>query len=147
MRSNYDLLNKDSRCSQHEFKPTQSNIIERERESPVRRLKKKYGDNLLNIYDKETIVSKSLTSKSAASKSNCREKVQVIDESIIINHEIEDKFRPLNGKVVNRDSFRMFQAREEGTNILVSIKEIPIDRIERINQELSVYREIEDHAV
>lgn len=41
----------------------------------------------------------------------------------------------------------MFQAKEEGTNILVSIKEIPIDRIERINQELSVYREIEDHGV
>lgn len=52
VRSNYDLLNKDSRISQHEFKPTQSNIIERDRESPVRRLKKKYGDNLLNIYDK-----------------------------------------------------------------------------------------------
>lgn len=54
----------------------------------MRRLKKKYGDNLLNIYDKETIVSKSLTSKSAASKSNCHEKIHIIDESIIINHEI-----------------------------------------------------------
>jgi hypothetical protein len=138
VRSNYDLLNKDSRLSQQDFKPTQSNIIERDRESPVRRLKKKYGDNLLNIYDKETIVSKSITSKS----NHEREKIHIIDESIIIRHEIEDKFKPLNGKIISKQYFKMFLALEEQANMLVSIKEIPIDRIERINEELSVYREI-----
>jgi hypothetical protein len=62
VRSNYDLLCVDA--ATQDFKPTQSNILERDCDSPVRRLKKKYGENLLNIYDKETIFSKSFTSKS-----------------------------------------------------------------------------------
>jgi hypothetical protein len=93
VRSNYDLLCQD--ILPHEFKPTQSNIIERDCDSPVRRLKKKYGENLLNIYDKDTIVSKSITSKS-----NQGEKVQIIDESIIIRHSIEDRFQPIPGRII-----------------------------------------------
>jgi hypothetical protein len=62
VRSNYDLLATDALLHQ-DFKPTQSNIIERKGESP-RRENKKYGDNMMNIYDQETIVSKSIGSKS-----------------------------------------------------------------------------------
>ena len=60
MKSNNDLLHKHS---PQDFKPSLSNIIDRE-DSPVKRLKKRYGENLLNPYDKETIVSKSFVSKS-----------------------------------------------------------------------------------
>jgi hypothetical protein len=49
VRSNYDLLTTDALLHQ-DFKPTQSNIIERKGESP-RRENKKYGDNIMNIYD------------------------------------------------------------------------------------------------
>jgi hypothetical protein len=41
VRSNYDLLCVDT--LPQEFKPTQSNILERDCDSPLRRLKKKYG--------------------------------------------------------------------------------------------------------
>jgi hypothetical protein len=37
----------------------------------------------------------------------------------------------------------MFLALEKGASLLVSIKEIPLERMERITEELSVYREIE----
>jgi hypothetical protein len=89
VRSNYDLLCVDS--NSQEFKPTQSNILERDCDSPLRRLKKKHCQNLLNIYDKDTIVSKSI-----GSKSNQGEKVHIIDESIIIRHSVEDRFKPLS---------------------------------------------------
>lgn len=41
----------------------------------------------------------------------------------------------------------MFLAVEEHTNLLVSIKEISLDRIEKINQELAIYREIDEHSI
>jgi predicted RNA-binding protein with RPS1 domain len=37
----------------------------------------------------------------------------------------------------------MFLAVEEGASLLVSIKEIPLEWMERINEELSVYRNVE----
>jgi predicted RNA-binding protein with RPS1 domain len=37
----------------------------------------------------------------------------------------------------------MFLALEKGASLLVSIKEIPLERVERINEELSVYREVD----
>lgn len=140
VRSNYDLLCQDA--LPQEFKPTQSNIIERDCDSPVRRLKKKYGENLLNIYDKETIVSKSF-----ASKSNHGEKIHIIDESIIIRHSIEDRFQPISGRIIAKEHYRMFLAIEEQANMVVSIKEVTADRLHGLSQELAVYREIEDKAI
>jgi hypothetical protein len=81
-RSNLDLIKLGN---QEDFKPTQSNILERQ-DSPVRRLKNKYGGSLLNIYDKETIVSKSNTSRSLLGV----EVVEIIDESIIIRRDLSD---------------------------------------------------------
>lgn len=137
VRSNYDLLCVEAQ----EFKPTQSNILERECDSPVRRLKKKYGENLLNIYDKETIVSKSITSKS-----NRGEKTPVIDESIIIRHSVEDRFRPV-GRASAREHYRMFLAVEEEVGVAVAIKEVTADRMHGLSRELAVYREIEERAI
>lgn len=102
VRSNYDLLQE---APPGEFKPTQSNIIERDCDSPVRRLRKKYGDNLLNIYDKDTIVSKSI-----ASRSNQGDRNPIIDESIIIRHSVEDRFRPLPNRILSKPHYRMFLA-------------------------------------
>jgi hypothetical protein len=63
------------------FKPTKSDILERDCPSPtLTRLKNFYGHNLLNFYDQETIVSKSFVSRSNESK----EKKHIIDESIIL---------------------------------------------------------------
>lgn len=79
-KSNLDLIHL---ANQEEFNPTQSNIIERQ-DSPLRRLKNKYAGSLLNIYDKETIVSKSNTSKSLLGT----EVKEIIDESIIIRRDL-----------------------------------------------------------
>lgn len=81
------------------------------------RLKRKYGENILSPYDKETIVSKSFASY--------REYNHVIDESSLIEHEINDKFTPIGNKI-NKSEFKVFLAVEEGTRMLVTVKEIPM---------------------
>lgn len=133
VRSNYDLMQEGSEA---DFKSTQSNIIDRDCDSPVRRLKKKYGDNLLNIYDKDTIVSKSI-----ASKSNQGEKRSpVIDESIIIRHSVEERFMKLPSRVLSKSNYHISLAVDEQTGMLVSLKEVSADRMNSLTQELSVYR-------
>lgn len=133
VKSNGDLLERDDLS---DFTHTQSNYMEREVESPVKKLKKRYGESLLHPYDKETIVSNSFTSRS-------QDGTPIVDESVIIEHEIESKFRPVKGKEVKGPEFRMFLAVESIAQLLVTIKEFPISSIHRINQELSVYREVE----
>jgi len=48
---------------------------------------------------------------------------------------------------MNREFFRIFLAIENATCLLVSIKELPINRIDYINRELRLYREIESTDV
>ena len=62
VKSNYDLLIGGSQVSESDLRPTYSGIMESKCESPVSRLKRKYGANMLSPYDKETIVSKSFAS-------------------------------------------------------------------------------------
>jgi hypothetical protein len=116
VKSNNDLLYKHSRMDSQDFKPTLSNVIEREAESPVKRLQKRYGQNLLHPYDKETIVSKSFTSRQS-----CRGK-PIIDESLIIEHEITTKFQPLGRSAVSKPFYRLLLARETSTGMLVATK-------------------------
>lgn len=104
VKSNNDLLSKEDISD--DFKQNQSNIIEGSADSPVKKLKKRYGSNLLHPYDKDTIISKSFYSKSQED-SNLRE---IIDESIIIEHEIDNKFTPIKGKEINKPEYRMFLA-------------------------------------
>ena len=62
VQSNYDLLSESSQLSESELKPTYSGMLEPKYQSPVDRLKRKYGDNMLSPYDKETIISRSFVS-------------------------------------------------------------------------------------
>ena len=62
VQSNYDLLMSGSQLSESEVRPTYSGILDK-CESPVRRLKRKYGENMLSPYDKETIESRSFVSQ------------------------------------------------------------------------------------
>lgn len=70
----------------------------------------------------------------------------IIDESIIIRHSIEDRFRPLS-RVTVKDHYRMFIAIEEQIGMTVVIKEVTGDRVDGLSQELSVYREMEERGV
>lgn len=65
----------------------------------------------------------------------------IIDESIIIRHSVEDRFRPLS-RVTVKDHYRMFTAIEEQIGMAVAIKEVTGDRVNGLSQELAVYREM-----
>lgn len=79
VKSNYDLFQNDE-CE--DLIEVHSIIIGRGRDSPVQKLKKRYGDSLLHPNDKDTIESKSFISRSHnGSRIN-----EIIDESYIIEH-------------------------------------------------------------
>lgn len=78
VKSNYDLFRRGE--EEEDISQVHSIIIGQGRDSPVQKLKKRFGDNLLHPYDRETIESKSFISRSHnESKAN-----HVIDESYII---------------------------------------------------------------
>jgi hypothetical protein len=90
-RSNSDLHDLSAIS---DIKHNQSNILEREVDSPVKKLKKRYGESLIHPYDKDTLVSKSFCSKSR--DPSCYK--EIIDESFLIEHEIKSNFIPLKGR-------------------------------------------------
>ena len=140
VQSNYDLLLDTSQLSESEFKPTYSGMLDAKCESPVDRLKRKYGDNMLSPYDKETIVSKSFVSHE-------RENVPVIDESVILTREIENKFAPVEGHSIETEDYRLFLGVEQHLGLLCSVKDIPIDRVDAIHEEMALHRDLEAKRV
>ena len=103
VKSNNDFFQNEDNS---DFSEAHSIIIGKGRDSPIQKLKKRYGDNLLHPYDKDTILSKSFVSRSHnETKSN-----HIIDESYIIEHQIYNEFSVVKGSEVNRENFRMFLA-------------------------------------
>jgi hypothetical protein len=81
VKSNYDLFRNDE-CE--DLIEVHSIMIGKGRDSPVQKLKKRYGEGLLHPNDKDTIESKSYISRSH----NDSITNEIIDESYIIEHEI-----------------------------------------------------------
>jgi hypothetical protein len=52
---------------------------------------------------------------------------------------VEDRFRPLSRTTI-KDHYRMFIAIEEQIGMAVAIKEVTVDRMNVLSQELAVYR-------
>jgi hypothetical protein len=102
--------------------------------SPLKKIKKRYGNELLNLYDKDTIVSKSMESRVSSQPR------QIIDESILIEHEIGNRFVAVVGSAHQHEQNRMQLVRETATGIVVSTKEVDLNRLHQVNHELNIYR-------